>query len=399
MIKENLEIPAKQIEKISSDSRDLRIDFIRGVVMFILIIVHVEFFSLYNFVAWERFGLVSGGEGFVILAGFVIGMVYKKKIIKSGWKESTLKLIDRAFQLYKVNLFIIFSIWLISNTGIFDTTAVTTFHDRVANKFYNLYTAKEAGFQTFIYQAMTLKIGPHQTQILGLYTFLIAISPIALFLLVNKRTNILLTLSWIAYLANAVNPYSVTGAQFENAFPLLTWQLIYFHGMAFGFYKKEISDFMANKYKKYLMVLAYLAFLVFLFIAQNNPNPTMPSYAKISLISPETFNYLYITYFQKNTLGLLRLVNYFVVLVVGFELLTKYWSFFNKYFGWFFIPIGQATLYVFIVHVYAVMLISNFIPFNFHHEHLIANTIGHSVVLFGLWLMVKNKMLYPWIPR
>jgi hypothetical protein len=53
----------KDLSSASSD-RDLRIDFLRGVVMFILIIVHVEFFSLYNLVAWERIGLISGGEGF-----------------------------------------------------------------------------------------------------------------------------------------------------------------------------------------------------------------------------------------------------------------------------------------------------------------------------------------------
>lgn len=398
MIENSLE-PVNSKQNKDYPERDLRIDFMRGVVMFILIIVHTEFFSLYNFLAWERIGLVSGGEGFVILSGIVIGMVYRKKIIKSGWKEVTLKLIDRAFQLYKVNIFIILSIWLISLTGIFNTESVMTFNDRVSNHIYNLYP-ENVTIKEFIYNVLTLKIGPHQTQILGLYTFLILLTPISLFLLYNKRIGLLLTLSWVLYISNSLNNYSLTKSQFEYAFPLLTWQLIYLHGMSFGFYKSEIASFFEkSNYKKILLYLSFIFFIVFLFISQNNPNPNMPSYAKLSFIEPSIFNDMYKKYFLKNTLGIFRLLNYLVVLIVGFWALTKYWTKVNKYFGWFFIPIGQASLYVFILHVYAVMLISNFIPFNFNHNSLISNTIGHTIILFGLWLMVRNKMLYAWIPR
>jgi uncharacterized membrane protein len=43
----------------ASEERDLRIDFIRGMVMLILIVVHIEMFSAYNFILWERIGVVS----------------------------------------------------------------------------------------------------------------------------------------------------------------------------------------------------------------------------------------------------------------------------------------------------------------------------------------------------
>ncbi|MCK5855063.1 MAG: OpgC domain-containing protein, partial [Sulfurovaceae bacterium] len=44
----------------NSGKRDLRVDFIRGFVMLILISVHIQMTSLYNYVAWERFGMVTG---------------------------------------------------------------------------------------------------------------------------------------------------------------------------------------------------------------------------------------------------------------------------------------------------------------------------------------------------
>lgn len=377
--------------------RDLRIDFLRGIVMFILVVVHLEFFSFYNFLVWERFGVFSGGEGFVILSGFVIGMVYRPKIIKS-WKDSVLSLFDRSFQLYKVNIFIIISIFLLNYTKLFDFKFVMNFIEHSTGKFFSLYPDKIDNFMYFIYQILTLKIGPHQTQILGLYIFLLIFSPIALFFFHNKRHFMFLALSWAIYFINYASINRLTGCQFEYAFPLLTWQLIYFHGMFFGFYKEEMSNIF-KKNKKIILNISFIMFFLFMFFAQNTTNPTIPSFAKLNIIPDYIFNDIYKKYFMKNTLGILRILNYFFVLILAFFFLDKYWKTINKYFGWFFIPIGQATLYVFIVHVYLIMLISNFIPFGFKEINYINNTIAHSIALLTLWLMVRNKVLFPWIPR
>ena len=40
----------KSLEDDSSSKRDDRLDFIRGVVMFFLVVVHIDFFSYYNFI-------------------------------------------------------------------------------------------------------------------------------------------------------------------------------------------------------------------------------------------------------------------------------------------------------------------------------------------------------------
>lgn len=87
-----------------SPGRDTRIDFIRGWVMLVLIVVHTEFFSLWNILVWERVGMISGGEGFVLLAGVVLGMVSRQRIARKGWGEASRRLIDRALQLYRVHL-------------------------------------------------------------------------------------------------------------------------------------------------------------------------------------------------------------------------------------------------------------------------------------------------------
>jgi OpgC protein len=118
----------------------------------------------------------------------------------------------------------------------------------------------------------------------------------------------------------------------------------------------------------------------------------------IGIASTLQFSVFYLSkYFMKNTLGVLRLVNYFVALVVGYTLLTRFWTFWDKAFGWFFIPIGQATLHTFIVHVYIVLFLSNLAIFS--QNNIWVNTVGHTFALAVIWLMVKKEVLYRWIPR
>src|SRR5258707_14069393 len=83
----------------TADGRDLRIDFLRGMGMLVLVVVHFELFSLYNFLAWERIGVISGAEGFVIFSGCVIGLIYRRRLEQKGWQDAGWKLLDRPTQL------------------------------------------------------------------------------------------------------------------------------------------------------------------------------------------------------------------------------------------------------------------------------------------------------------
>ena len=123
-------------------SRDLRLDFLRGLIMLLVIIVHMEYFSLLSMFAWERIGYVSSAEGFVVLSGIVLGIVYKKRLLREGFKSSALKLWKRSFQLYRVNLFVILSIALLGEFPFINTFEVTHWAPITAkDQIYHLYPA------------------------------------------------------------------------------------------------------------------------------------------------------------------------------------------------------------------------------------------------------------------
>jgi len=378
--------------------RDLRIDFLRGMVMFLLIIVHIEIVSIYNLLVWERIGVVSGGEGFVILSGIVIGMVYGPRFNSGKTHEGSDALIRRSLQLYRINIAMILFVAALIAIPFINADSIATFTNRGSGEVFPLFPSMAASLKEWIGRVVLLRCGPHQFQIMGLYVFLLLISPIALRFMSQGWTALVLTIAWVVYIYQWMAPVRITGAQFEYGFPLLTWQLTYLHGVAIGMHRKRIAEVLEDdRIRRSLLVVCGILFIAFAFFAQNNPNPRLPDWTRISMIPPETFNHYYSLYFKKNTLGLLRILNYAVVLTLAYYALSRFWSVFNRGFGWFFVPLGQASLYAFILHVPYVMLI-DLIP-AFNQGNWILNTIAHTIVLSSIWLMVKAKFLFRWIPR
>ena len=380
-------------------ARDLRIDFLRGLVMATLLVVHVEVFSAFSLLAWERAGLISGAEGFVILSGLVIGMVQRQTLAREGRQAAVDKLLARAAQLWRVNVAVIGAIALVLLFVPFlDAAAVTTFTDRGAQKVYDLYP-KGAPPPTWIAKAAVLQMGPHQIQILGLYVVLLAASPLAIFAFSRGKTRYVLGLSWLLYCLNVASPMRPTLAQFEYGFPLLAWQLLWFHGMAVGWHREAVLAFFEGPRGRVALAIAVGAFGACFFVAQNHTNPFAPAWAQIRVLPAPVFDWLYAEFFHKNGLGLGRLLNDAAALVVAYAALTRWWRPLHRAFGWFFVPIGQATLYVFVVHVFLILAITQVWPFGLDQGRWIANTALHAGVLAAVWLMVRFRVLYRWIPR
>ncbi|HXH41691.1 MAG TPA: OpgC domain-containing protein [Thermoanaerobaculia bacterium] len=384
-----------------AEERDLRIDFLRGAVMVVLLTIHVELFSYLNLITWERFGTISGGEGFVILSGVVIGMIYRKRLEREGMKAALWKLYDRAAQLYRVNVAVVVGVFLLSLVPFWNSAELISFTDRFAAKTYQLYPGPGVPLAEKIARVFLLRAGPHQVQILGLYVMLLILTPLILLLLQLKRTRLLLALSWIVYFYSAAYGAMPTGAQFEYAFPLLTWQILYVHGLTVGYHRETLKKALTGGRRKAVLIAAGIVAMAGFFLAQNTTNPVLPAWARLTIIPPAVFNSFYTLFCQKNALGLFRLLDYAAALTVAYWLLGKGWPAFNRTLGWLLIPLGQASLYVFVVHLIFVLIISNLVPFGYRIDprSTLMATLIHASVIGAIWLMVRHKVLFRWIPR
>ncbi|HAS1001678.1 TPA: OpgC domain-containing protein [Enterobacter cloacae] len=380
-------------------ARDLRIDFMRGIALVMMVVAHTEVMSVFNIFSWERFGLTTGAEGFVILSGFMLGMLNRARLQKVVLLTVSWGLYLRAWKIYRVNIIIIVSFILLAWVPNITLFEVTHFTDRFSGESWSLYPVtpqiKETWFNIILY----LQIGPHQTQILGLYIFLLLFSPLFLGMLQKGKVWWLLGLSLLVYSLWQRWPLRLTPAEFEFAFPLLAWQFIFVLGMACGWYKAELLSFARTPAGKVVMVALVMVSLVLGFVAQNHTNPFMPPALLLHVIPPDTFNTFYHTWAAKNGLGPVRVLNDIALMVTVYLVLTWWWVPLNKMFGWFLIPLGQHSLYTFILHVYVVLLVSQFITFDLWRHAWTENTLVHAAALGILWLMAKYNVAARWIPN
>ena len=91
-----------------------------------------------------------------------------------------MKLLDRAAQLYKVNLTIIITVYLLSKIDLVDLEIIKTFINWGNGEVYSLYPGDGTAWGQLVTQFVLLRHGPHQIQILGLYFVLLAFTPLAI---------------------------------------------------------------------------------------------------------------------------------------------------------------------------------------------------------------------------
>jgi hypothetical protein len=327
-----------------------------------------------------------------------LGIVYKKRLLQEGFKSAVLKLWKRSFQLYRVNLFVILSIALlgkISFINIFEVTHWVPVLEQ--HQAYPLYPPAATPWFEIIQQALLLRIGPHHFQVIGLYVGLIAIAPLVLYCLYRQKTVLLIVGSCLLFWLDHRLQLRITGARFELGFPTLTWQLLFINGMVIGYHNEKILGYIADRKNGVLIVIAGLVSLAFLFIALNKPNAVFWPWQTFSSINPVYYHEMYLAWFQKSTLGIGRVINNLSLYIVFYYALSHYWLPLNKALGWLLIPLGQASLYVFIVHVYFIILVSNTsLPEN---HNFYVNSMIHATTILLIWAMVKRRVLFQLIPR
>lgn len=386
-------------------TRDLRIDFLRGFVFLMLFTAHFPFFSWFALVGWERFGIVSSAEVFILLAGIVTGAVYGKKLHADGLANVTIKLFSRSWTLYRIAVIVGVSVALLRLLPGLDTSALTSFTDPVTGQAYPLYPPVESGLASAVLHVLVLAAAPHQFQVVGLYVMLFLLTPLIFHALARRRTGSLLVLSWAVYLINFLaieNPPGTASlrlsvAQFEHAFPLLAWQLVFVHGVAAGYHRATILNFFNTLPGRLALLACWLAAILLMWFTLNHPLDQLPSWSRASHIPPDVFHGIYGQYFQKYKLGPGRLFNLLVLLVASFSLLTFAWRPIYRALGWLFIPLGQESMYVFFVHVYLILLVMN-TPLPAVGNAWI-NTLIVAGALLACWAMVRTKFLFRWLPH
>ncbi len=376
--------------------RDVRVDLLRGFAIIFVVVNHIDQRSLWHVVTVERLGLFTGAEVFVLLSGVVLGMVHGRRSVTAGWADSARTLLRRARTLYLTTIAVIVAVLLLRVVPGIDDSSLATYTDGKTGTAYDLYPeSSEPG--GFLRGVVLLIYGPGEFNIMGLYVVLLAVAPLALYLLVTNKWHVLLALSAAGYLAAHLGADRLLPSQFENSFSLLAWQLLFFGGMIVGFHRGRIATWVSvSTRKQWLVATAAAASLALAVLAWCNPCGLAPG-AHLPLISSDQFGEIYFDFFDRRVLGIGRLVNVAVACITAYALLSWWPGVAQTRVAQYVASLGHATLYVFVVHLAFVLLVDNVTQGR--QRGLVFGTVIQAVVIAALVFMVRKRVLFRVIPR
>ncbi|MEQ1909936.1 MAG: OpgC domain-containing protein [Vicinamibacterales bacterium] len=335
-----------------STTRDLRIDFLRGIAMVCVIVDHSQRTSLLSWFSYERFWVVTAAEVFVVLSGVVLGMVYGPRLLRDGWLAVMKGLCRRALTLYVAFVAVTLSVLALSVAGI-DISSVTTWDPAAVTWFYDPLSMNAADVRDLA----LLRYGPWAFEIVGLYVwFVLAAGPL-LILLRRIGWKALLALSWTVYIGYRLVPMQLTSAEFETVFPILAWQLIFVHGLTIGYQRDQISAYLARGPRVLPIVVGSVS-ATFMAFALSNPAVSGPSWLHWGVVSPQHFASMYERFFALSDLGIGRVLNLAVALPFGYGLVSWSWSVVGR-FQKLFVTLGRGSLGAFVLHVYGLLVLDH----------------------------------------
>ena len=381
--------------------RDLRIDLLRGLAIVFIVVNHVELQSLFELASQETIGIVSGAELFVAMSGVVVGMVYRSRLERSDLAAITGALWRRAWRLYRTAVVVVLAAYLLTLLPGVDGRAVTTFDlggGRVSDTYPNVELLGEYPVPGFVVRdLLLLRLGPWQFNVMGLYVALLLVAPLLLAALRRRLVLVVLAVSWAVYAVDSASSTQIVGAQFEDPFPLLTWQVLFVTGLAVGWYRTALLAWSGRPLGRAALVLVVVLHLGAVLLAASSSFLSNGYDVRLDLLPPATFDALYAHWFTRATLDLGRLVDVWLLLATAYALLTAYWRPVDRAVGWLLVPLGRASLYVFVLHVPAALVIAN-VP-GLDGSSVASGTLAHGVLLAVLWAMVRHRVLFRVIPR
>jgi hypothetical protein len=400
-------LPSWRYVDDGSSSRDLRIDLFRGFIILAVVVTHIEVAGPLSFVTLHAIGAITGAEMFVFLSGLVLGMVYPLGVRKFGELKSATGALRRAGKQYTVTIVVILVVFALSFIPFLGTDAITTFTDRgtgedglaTEGRTYDLYPNADRLLDYpppwyAVRQLLLLEMGPWPFNIMGLFVVLSVTIPAAMWLLKRRLWWVLLAVSWALYIWRSLVPDApALSSQFEAVFPLMLWQVLFAHGLVVGYYRRQITRALTSLPGRIITaigVVGYAAVLVYLWAGYTYGFEPAPFPAGF-------YESLYGTAYQRVDMQWGRLIDVALMVVCTYAILTAFWKPINAAIGWLWIPLGQASLYVFVWQVFFALAVAS-IPGLDRTDALIGTAI-HTGLILLLWVMVKKKFMFKVIPR
>jgi hypothetical protein len=212
---------------VPASSRDIRLDFFRGVALVFIFVDHIPENTLSYFTI-QAVQLFDAAEVFIFISGYTAALVYSRTFAVQGPLYATARILSRAWQLYVAHIFL-FVIFIaeVSYT-------VTAFNNPMYNDEMRVGDFLDEPHVAIV-KALLLEFQPTFLDILPLYILLLAVFPVLLIGL-RWRPAIVLIPSFLLYLVVQIANLSMPAYPEGHVwyFNPLAWQFLFTVGAALG---------------------------------------------------------------------------------------------------------------------------------------------------------------------
>ena len=316
------------------------------------------------------FGFVSAAEGFFLISGATTGMVFGRRADRAGFTAASRGLARRGAQLYLLNLSLVFAFFAAETTRILQYSQLR----RPGSSLRDLFFFNQ----------------PYFLQVLPRYALFLVLAPLALACLRRGRTALLLVVTvglWALVLLRGGQLALPVVEQGPNGgFLILSWQLLFFGGMALGFHRERVGRIWRALPGWLTVALPAAIFGTFVLLG------VVHSADRLGW-EPSRIAQL----FGRSQLAPGRLLDLICAALLFFAVVDRFWSPIRRATGWLLLPFGRNALYLFLAHVvtYGFFLsLGPWLPFAIygHPGRLALAGSLHFLLLWGLarWAPLKH---------
>ena len=213
---------------VAATIRDPRLDFFRGIAMFIILIAHIPA-NKWNSWIPARFGFSDATEIFVFCSGMASAIAFGRCYQQKGWAIGTARVGYRVWQVYWAHIALFFFVAMtmaaLDTYGDFDKSYVNSLN---LKPFFDRTMQQIVGIFTLTYVPNYFDILPMYLVILALMPLFMALSRIGFWAVASASIAI-----WVAanmgLMALPAEPWS----QRQWFFNPFGWQILFFTGFAF----------------------------------------------------------------------------------------------------------------------------------------------------------------------
>ncbi len=221
--------------KSAPRQRDPRLDFYRGIAMFIILVAHVP---NNRWTGWipARFGFSDATEIFVFCSGMASAIAFGGSFARKGWWLGTARVAFRCWQVFWAHIglffFIAMTMAALDLSGAFDKSYINSLN---LARFFNDPAPQLVGL-------FTLSYVPNYFDILPMYLVVLALMPVIMGL---EKIGFWAVVVFSVLVWLSANPYMIglgpdglelsaePWSEREWFFNPLGWQLLFFTGFAF----------------------------------------------------------------------------------------------------------------------------------------------------------------------